>query len=241
MIVGSTWVDGPNIQFGSRDGGDAVVAGPDYRLDRLTPRPRLAWAPKPCRTPEYLLDARHEVVPYHHRPQAQDRLVSWLDEPDALSALVVRGGVGTGKTRLVNAFAGVAHLSGWTVVRAACEGSPPAWPSPRFGSSERVLVGVAQPERWDRATLYRMVSALPAHFPGATVRVLVPSRFGCDAGVAEVVLDGVVDRDRAFVEAVHAFQIALELVPRDVRVPDLSGCSTVLAVHVMALAAVLGG
>lgn len=249
--VTQAWVDGPVIQIGSV-GGNVTLAldRPDYRLHWLTPAAPEAWRPHHLRTPSYLLDARRRTVPFHPRRAVQQRLTDWLDEPDTpLSVLLVHGPGGRGKTRLAGAFAGVAHTQGWSVAQATDQRSPRA--TTHASSPPKVLITVDNADRWTTDPLLEMITALPADFPDATVRVLLLARSPASWPHLAAHLDRVADlpepielgdlttdRDLAFQVAATAFQQALDLPAAPVPTPDLTNHGSALLLHMAALAAV---
>ncbi|GAA0217479.1 hypothetical protein GCM10010492_14140 [Saccharothrix mutabilis subsp. mutabilis] len=249
--VSHSWINGPNIQVGSA-GGNVTIAldRPGYRLHWLAPAAPEAWRPQHLRTPGYLLDARRRTVPFHPRPAVQRRLTDWLGEPGTpLSVQLVHGPGGRGKTRLANAFAGVAHEAGWAVAQATDLRTPHV--AGTSSTPDRVLVCVDYADRWGADTLLEMISALPVDFPGATVRVLLLARSPASWPHLAAHLDRVADlpdpvelgdladdRELAFQVAATAFQHALALEPRPVPTPDLTGHGSALLLHMAALAAV---
>ncbi|MBB5807404.1 tetratricopeptide (TPR) repeat protein [Saccharothrix ecbatanensis] len=256
--VVNSWINGPNIQIGSA-GGDVTIAleRADYRLDWLSPMPRGTWVPRHQRTPGYLLDARRETVPYRPRPDVQQRLEEWLDDPDApMSVLLVHGPGGLGKTRLANAFAGFAHQRGWGVARALDQRA--STPAGMAGSAPgHVLVVVDYAERWHPDALVAMISALPTDFAGSTLRVLVLARSPSAWPQLTTQLDRVPtdlpepmelghltsdprEREQAFRDAADAFRRALALPPGPTAPIDLAddAYGSALTLHMAALAAV---
>ncbi|MEU4446289.1 hypothetical protein AB0K14_04195 [Actinosynnema sp. NPDC050801] len=251
-VVGSH-VAGSVVQLGS---GTVTLAleRPDHRLDWLSPGAPRAWLPKHQRTPSYLLDARRETVPYRPRPAVQAHLTDWLDDPDApMSVLLVHGAGGRGKTRLANAFATVAHASGWAVAEAVAQRTTtPA--APRTTRPDKVLVVADYAERWSPTSLVEMIRALPADFPGSTVRVLLLARSTAVWPQLTADLDRVPtdlpdpvelgdltapdDRVQAFTDAAEAFARALGAPAATA--PDLSddAYGSALTLHMAALAAV---
>ena len=187
-------VGGPVVQIGTV--GAVFLTRPEYALEWLAPS-----APPPVRhlSPSYLLDARHEAVPYRSRPAEEAALSEWLADgvaaggtrrgrsrlggdrsPQArpvhpLSVRLVHGGGGQGKTRLAGVVAGHAHDRGWAVAQAV-ETGPGATPGGGTPDPRPVLVVVDYAERWGATALLRMIASLPTDLPGRTVRVLLLAR-----------------------------------------------------------------
>ncbi|MFD7734928.1 tetratricopeptide repeat protein [Kitasatospora phosalacinea] len=78
--------------------------------DRISPRHERFW-----RTPAALLQARHEVLPFHGRAGLLARLRDWSKEPGDGTALV-HGAGGQGKTRLAQQLSNLAAADGWAVL-----------------------------------------------------------------------------------------------------------------------------
>ncbi len=208
--------------------------------------------PKHQRTPSYLLDARRETVPFRPRPEVQEQLQSWLDDPDApLSVQLVHGPGGRGKTRLANAFATTAHTSGWPVAQATDHRTTSTVAA--SDAPTRALIAVDYAERWNPDTLVKMIAALPVDFPQATIRVVLLARSPAAWPRLTAHLDRIADlpppielgdltdesdRTQAFHDAAEAFRTALELPPHDTPPPILADHGSALTLHMAALAAV---
>jgi tetratricopeptide (TPR) repeat protein len=255
--VTGSWINGPNIQIGSAGNVTLALGRADYQVQWLRPTPRDGRIPRRQRTPSYLLDARREVVPFWPRPDIQNVLLQWRDDPDdPASVLLVHGPGGQGKTRLANAFAGLCHESGWAVARAVSRvDSPgdvlPDGPNSAEGESP-VLVVVDYAERWPVNTLAELIRSLVLDVSDRPLRVLLLARsrgqvwqaLGPLVGRHIDVLDPVelgtmTSREEVFTQAAEAFQKALDR-PGTITPPDLShdDYGSVLMLHMAALAAV---
>ncbi|MFD9705630.1 hypothetical protein [Lentzea sp. NPDC059081] len=186
--ISNSFVSGVAVQIGSVTGTlTLAVDRPDYQVHWLAPVvTRPTFLPERHRTPSRLLDARREVVPYRDRPAVQKRLLAWLGSKAPSSVLLLHGAGGRGKTRLANAFAGHAHLSGWRVAHAVnrttdrhamVPASSPLAASPT-GSTEcaGVLVAVDYAERWSDVGLKTLISDLTREHAQVTLRVLLLAR-----------------------------------------------------------------
>ena len=68
-----------------------------------------------ARSPAYLLRADAEVVPFHGRTELMADLSAWCESADAISAWLVTGPGGQGKTRLARELAALRRAAGWAV------------------------------------------------------------------------------------------------------------------------------
>ncbi|MFF0518418.1 tetratricopeptide repeat protein [Actinomadura nitritigenes] len=66
-------------------------------------------------SPAYLLRADAEIVPFHGRTELLEELSAWCDRPDPVSAWLVTGPGGQGKTRLAREFTARRRAAGWAV------------------------------------------------------------------------------------------------------------------------------
>ncbi|HSV67566.1 MAG TPA: tetratricopeptide repeat protein, partial [Mycobacteriales bacterium] len=198
---------------------------PEYRLEFL--EPGNADESHPEQRPSYLLDPQWQVVPYRHRPDPEERLTAWRDQPGAaVSVLLVHGPGGQGKTRLASRFASQAHQDGWAVAQAV-QRSPrlrPGHPMPSpLRTGQPLLVVVDYADRWPLPILAQMVDNLPYDYPKRTIRVLLLARplAGLWRDVSATLNHGTIDlaepeqlgdftddpagREDAYAEAVAAF------------------------------------
>ena len=117
-------------------GADLHIFGdgtPVYLLQRWPTQPA---APDPVwlrQSPSRMLNARHEVVPFTGRAAERERLHEWRRSPTRLSAHLLYGPGGQGKTRLAARVAQESCAEGWLVVQAA-HGLGTILPSPSTSS-----------------------------------------------------------------------------------------------------------
>jgi hypothetical protein len=131
-------------------------------------------------SPATLLRADAEVVPFRGREQELAELSRWCDEPDELSARLIVGPGGQGKTRLARELVHQRIAVGWTAGFVAPD--PPGQPLD-FGSiadaAEPVLLVFDYAEtRTDQ--IIRLVSVLQAAADTASVRLLLLARSAAD-------------------------------------------------------------
>ncbi|HEX7305248.1 hypothetical protein [Lentzea sp.] len=237
--ISNSFISGVAVQIGSVTGTLTLALDrPDYQVHWLAPVTRPGFLPERHRTPSRLLDTRQEVVPYRDRPAVQDRLLGWLGSPAPGSVLLLHGAGGRGKTRLANAFASHAHLSGWRVAHAVNRTTDKHAVLPLSTSDTRVavtaesagvLVAVDYAERWSDGDLRTLISDLTREHSPAKLRVLLLARSIedlwqplCDhldptpidlPDPIELLdlTDSAAARAEAFLEAAHAFHTGLAL------------------------------
>lgn len=249
------------IQIGSA-AGDVVIMldRPEYRLEFLEPVD--TDKSRSEQRPSYLLDPRWQVVPYRPRLAPEIRLATWRNQPDeALSALLLHGPGGQGKTRLASHFASQAYENGWAVAQAV-ERSPKLragrLTSSPLRAGQPLLVVVDYAERWRLPVLGQMVDNLRYDYPDRTVRMLLLARpqaglwrdVRAELGHGTLDLaepeqlgdftDDLADREGGYRQAVAAFASWMNVtaplgVPRDLA--DAAYRSP-LTLHMAALAAV---
>ncbi|GIF51113.1 tetratricopeptide repeat protein [Asanoa ferruginea] len=229
--------------------------GPVYVLTRRLPAvpKEPSWLPD---QPSRLLNARHRIVPFTGRESELARLTGWRSGT-GLSALLLHGPGGAGKTRLAAEFADASAAVGWKVVDAR---HGPGSVSPPPGSQDLTLDGVAgllmvvdYADRWplthlawllSNAVLHRAVPTrllLLARSPYAAraIRSAIEELDGSMDVMALGPLPG--DRKRMFLAARDAFAFRYGVVPETVAVParlDEPAFALTLTVHMAALVAV---
>ncbi|MFH8796829.1 tetratricopeptide repeat protein [Streptomyces sp. NPDC017941] len=236
---------------------------PLYAVDAF-PLTRPALPPAWVRQqPARLLDARYALVDFTGRHDELARLAAWREGHDQVSALLVHGPGGQGKSRMAAQFARSSHARGWRVLQArhATAGLlTPALPfSGRTEGDAPVLMVVDYAERWPTADLIELL--LDAVRQGGRVRVLLVARprgtwwqhlvhrlGDFDIPVADLGLPGL--SDDADVVPQTLFRTARDCFARALDVPDVEAVEPpeglasdpeyhqVLAVHMAALAAV---
>ena len=191
-------------------------------------------------SPATLLRADAEVVPFRGREQELAELSRWCDEPDELSARLVVGPGGQGKTRLARELVHQRIAAGWTAGFVAPD--PPGQPLD-FGSiadaAEPVLLVFDYAEtRTDQ--IIRLVSVLQAAADSASVRLLLLARSAGDwweqlrrrcpdpFGAAVILTlptldDSLAARQESFDIAVDSFAAALADVDRTIPWQDVAG------------------
>lgn len=154
--------------------GDLIVSAPD-RSWREPFDPRQPG--QPCGAafaPSQLLLARHEVVPFTGRSAELARLANWRDGTQPVSALLLHGPGGQGKTRLATEFARRSAVAGWQVQTARHqEDRRPPGAACTDGPGDELLVLVDYAERWPVPDLLGLVDDLPRT---ARVRILLLAR-----------------------------------------------------------------
>lgn len=179
--VANSFIGGHNIQLGYVDGNVTILLNAvDYRVEFLTATSDNGAHP-PSDRPSYLLDPRHQVVPYRPRSVEQAQLQEWLTGGnERTSVLLVTGPAGQGKTRLAGHVATVLHHQGWAVAQAV-----PRRPQGADATSTKVL-GPGQPlfvvvdyaERWQLDALTHLLDRLAQAYQSRRIRVLMLSRQG---------------------------------------------------------------
>ena len=190
-------------------------------------------------SPATLLRADAEVVPFRGREQELAELSSWCDEPDELSARLIVGPGGQGKTRLARELVHQRIQAGWTAGFVASD--PPGQPLDFVSiadAAEPVLLVLDYAEtRTDQIT--RLVSVLQAATDSAPVRLLLlargagdwweqlrrrcPDPFGAAAVLTLPTLDdSLAARQESFDIAVDSFVPALADVDRTIPWQDVA-------------------
>ncbi|MGP2439605.1 tetratricopeptide repeat protein [Streptomyces sp. JW3] len=207
-----------------------IVIGsrPPYRLERYSFAPVVdaeAFTGGFADQPSQLLDARSQIVPFSGRDEELAALAEWRDATTAsMSALLLHGPGGEGKTRLAARFAELSAGAGWQVVQA-CHRDSPDRPQrePAGIESQRLLVVVDYADRWAHPELVELLRDPLLADPA--VRVLLIGRTvqwwaavrgelrSVGAAVTDLPLGafaaGVQDRERAFVTARDRFGAVL--------------------------------
>ncbi|GAA4240857.1 hypothetical protein GCM10022254_67260 [Actinomadura meridiana] len=218
--------------------------------------------------PSVLLRASNALVHFAGRTDEQERLKEWRDAPAPLAVRVMHGPGGQGKTRLAGHLAHEWAAEGWVVIGAyhhRDRQGPDLFAAPNLEGAAGVLVVVDYAERWDTADLLALLSDTTTG-AGArlSVRVLLLSRPAgtwwqtlshrikrdLDLTATRVELgplenDSAVTRAGLFSTARDRFADLLEVPSaREIAPPetltDHADFRLVLAVHMAALAAVLG-
>ena len=127
-------------------------------------------------SPAYLLRADAEVVPFHGRVELLEDLSEWCDATDSVSAWMVTGPGGQGKTRLARKLAATRRDDGWVVGWLRADDGHQADFAPLAESAVPVLLIVDYAEtRSEQLTrLLDVVCATPAGRP--RVRLLLLAR-----------------------------------------------------------------
>ncbi|MER5355203.1 tetratricopeptide repeat protein [Kitasatospora sp. NPDC002551] len=137
---------------------------PLYKLDAFPLDREVLTVRKARERPSRLLHSRFEVVDFTGRHSELARLAAWRDNEEPVSALLLHGVGGQGKTRLATEFARRTRKLGWRVLQAR-HASDPA-PGPLRGSggpgTEPVpdhagtLLVVDYADRWPAADLLEL-------------------------------------------------------------------------------------
>lgn len=249
-----------SYQFISQHGDvnvNITTSPPAFRLEPLSPSPTVD-RDRLVSQPSMLLDARSRIVPFTGRDRELAALAAWRDGgDDAVSAVLLHGPGGQGKSRLATRFAELSATAGWDVVEArhsAAHGGPgDAWEK---ACARGLLVVVDYADRWAHSELVELFSARLV--VDAAVRVLLIGRTvqwwaalrgelrEIGATVNDLLLgefaQGTDDREQVFFAARDRFGAVLG-VPEPIAVPapDVrgSGYGQVLTLHMAALVAAL--
>jgi tetratricopeptide (TPR) repeat protein/transcriptional regulator with XRE-family HTH domain len=244
----------------------AVSAGnrPLYRLEQLAGEPAGLGVEEARAQPSRMLLARYEIVPFAGRDGFLQRLSDWLRGADPVSARLVHGPGGQGKTRLAMRFAR-GYASGWVVWQAR-HGLVSSQGSDRLAvpdAAAGVLVIVDYADRWAashlqaliadlRARIGRMPGGLPlrflllarsAGFWWSGLEDLLDGEYGIPAGASGLPLLGEdVDRKELFAAARDWFATRMG-VPGASQIPfpaelNKPAFGHVLTAHMAALTAV---
>ncbi|MEU4559494.1 tetratricopeptide repeat protein [Actinoplanes sp. NPDC023936] len=250
-------------------GGDVTISRdrPPYRVVPADHTPVPLPAARARSQPSRLLLARHQIVPFSGRERTLDGLAEWAGGDDPVSALLVHGAGGQGKTRLATEVGIQCAAAGWTVWQIAH--APAAIPVSGADASRVDLPGgallavVDYADRWPFSALLALITHLHGLHSrtGARVRVLLlarsdgywwpalADRVDSDLGVPAdqlalpaLAADSSDDRLALFSTAANRFAAALDLEhpPATWPAPDLAtdAFGQVLAVHMSALATV---
>lgn len=183
MTVHRQWIEGATIH------GSVVQAQQINHLHLAERRPLYGVEAFPAERPAIpaayvreqparLLDARYALVDFTGRRGELTRLAAWRDEADRVSALLVHGPGGQGKSRLAAQFARLSRAAGWSVLQArhASDAVPfPVQPGtePAPGAPG-VLMVADYAERWPTEDLIELL--LDAVRQGGRIRVLLVAR-----------------------------------------------------------------
>ncbi|GAA4674803.1 tetratricopeptide repeat protein [Phytohabitans rumicis] len=131
----------------------------------------------PPASPASLLRADAAVVAFHGRDDIIERLEHWCAQPDELSAWLLTGPGGQGKTRLARELAGRMRRRGWaTVLLSTVHGAAAAWLS---SVSVPLLLVIDYAER--REHLEKLAPLLQERQSRLPLRVLLLAR-GAEGG-----------------------------------------------------------
>jgi tetratricopeptide (TPR) repeat protein len=113
--------------------------------------------------PSRMLRAQHKVVPFdsERRHKEIEQLTNWRDQAHGLSAVLLHGPGGQGKTRLADHIAEASRNAGWYVLRAVHRGGIPGEEQaysdlPTTGKSG-VMVVIDYAERWPISELLALI------------------------------------------------------------------------------------
>ncbi|MGZ3146032.1 tetratricopeptide repeat protein [Lentzea chajnantorensis] len=171
---------GPVVQVG-HIGGNVNIHSRRRRYDLrpfTSPVP-----PDPAelrRQPSQLLLAGNQVVPFTGRENELARLDEWRRGEGRISAMLVHGPGGQGKTRLATEFAAESMWAGYSVLVAHHGGDSSEAFAEQLTVTEPntgILVIVDYAERWPRADLLALFEDRLIHHAGPT-RVLLLARSG---------------------------------------------------------------
>ncbi|MFF2348265.1 tetratricopeptide repeat protein [Kitasatospora sp. NPDC058115] len=137
---------------------------PLYKLDAFPLDRRVLSVERARLQPARLLHSRFEVVDFTGRRSELARLAAWRDSGEPVSALLLHGAGGQGKTRLATEFARRSHALGWRVLQARHASDPADGPqrgpgrldgAPVPGGTGTLLV-VDYADRWPAADLLEL-------------------------------------------------------------------------------------
>ncbi|MER5257147.1 tetratricopeptide repeat protein [Streptomyces sp. NPDC002855] len=217
--------------------------------------------PQAAMRPSVLLAAENAVVGFRGREDVTALLRSWRDAPEAgVTALLVHGPGGQGKTRLAAHFTQGSSGEGWRVCEAHHLSDPTAYQVVQPGElGDALLLVVDYADRWPLDDLLLLLLNPLLRVPGRRTRVLLLARAAqswwpalrhrlTKAGYLDVrtvplssLAPTLPERQRVFDEAGAAFSAALALPQPDTATPpELTGpgYETVLTLHMAALVAV---
>ncbi|MFK4224790.1 tetratricopeptide repeat protein, partial [Streptomyces sp. NPDC019890] len=260
-IVGST-VFG-HVTMISDVGGDVTVVNsepqPLYRVEAGVAAPRVFTVEEAREQPSLLLNAQYEQVDFVGRTDPLKSLHDWRDAPRTpISALLLHGPGGQGKSRLAAQFARRSLDDGWTVlqVRPSDDLRFTTVEPPSATGDAGLLLVADYAERWPIQYLITFLNDCTRQSP--PVRVLLIARpasswwyrlaqrikkLGIPARPLSVpALTSELDPHMLFTSARDKFAGILN-APGTERIPAPTGLdrdeySTILAVHMAALAAV---
>ncbi|MFF8774032.1 tetratricopeptide repeat protein [Kitasatospora sp. NPDC015120] len=137
---------------------------PLYKLDAFPLDRRVLSVERARLQPARLLHSRFEVVDFTGRRSELARLAAWRDSGEPVSALLLHGVGGQGKTRLATEFARRSRTLGWRVLQARHASDPADGPprgpgrldgEPVPGGTGTLLV-VDYADRWPAADLLEL-------------------------------------------------------------------------------------
>jgi hypothetical protein len=164
QVVTGTTVGRDLTMIGQVDHATFETPGREFRLTQFPVAGRsvrtVAWARA---QPSRLLEARYGVIDFVGREHEIETLLWWRDEEaeSAISAFLVHGEGGMGKTRLASHFAQISQDAGWAVWRAVHDpaaslaGLPPTL---RGQPGRNALLIIDYAERWPLAQLMGLVA-----------------------------------------------------------------------------------
>lgn len=244
-------------------GGNVTIATdrPPYRVMESQSSLMALTIERALRQPSRMLLARHGIVPFVGRNDERAELLRWLSGDEIVSAQLVHGPGGQGKTRLAMSIADQCTEDGWRVWWAQQtdgSGSKLRLPAKEAG----LLVVVDYADRWLGSHLIGLVRNLTAVAERSSTRVRVlflarsigfwwhavadsiDSQFGVESDTwALTPLGQHVSRLELFVSAREQFALKINLAAADITeppLPDLSGKehAQVLSIHMAALVSV---
>ncbi|MFC8849730.1 tetratricopeptide repeat protein, partial [Micromonospora sp. NPDC057141] len=258
---------GDTVQIAGVD-GDVTVSldRPPYQVTTADDAPVPLSAARARAQPSRLLLARHQIVPFTGRERTLDRLAAWIGGDEPVTALLVHGAGGQGKTRLAAHVSTSCAAAGWAAWQVTYTPTPVAGSTPVSRVAlpgGAVLAVVDYADRWPASALLALLTQLrDLHIrAGARVRVLMLARSDgywwpaladrADSNLSIEVdqfplpalsADSVDDRPGLFATAAGRFAAVLDVAApaEGWPVPDLTGgrFGQVLAVHMAALAEV---